>query len=324
MSCLCSLPQSQEEGEEPEASSTPRRPRARPTATTTEKRPVMATAIRNEYPAIGEEAEHAAFRQAVADWNRGSRIDGAQTETESQSRKNGRSTVNNGATQIQRDDMMMHGKPTRRAAEVLADTLREQIDADHRAQAKKLEAIKRGLLRGLGEDGDGGREKQRGNPEIVSPSGSTTATTAAADGKGGAASAENNEDEGGGLWEEKAESFRRHGQGIDSEDNRTLWAGEEKREGHCANWGEKSNDSVADVSSVSSSGISDNNDVPSARHMEERREDLGSWGLAQENVSTIEIECVASVLGDHPSCESSESRGYVVEEDYSGTENDRV
>ena len=103
----------------------------------------------SDAPALDEEAEHEAFRRAVAEWNRGG---GGRTPTAA--RKGGGASRDGGVGAS--DPVELSGAstgtetlPGRRTTEAMAAELREQMDAEHRLQAKELEEKKRALLEGL-------------------------------------------------------------------------------------------------------------------------------------------------------------------------------
>ncbi|CAM9904256.1 unnamed protein product [Pylaiella littoralis] len=86
-------------------------------------------------PALDENIQHEAFRRAVAEWRDGGGDDGSAANR-----------VNRAGGVIATTTEAL---PSRRAAEVMAEELREQMDAEHRRQAKGLEEKKRALLDGL-------------------------------------------------------------------------------------------------------------------------------------------------------------------------------
>ncbi|CAM9577222.1 unnamed protein product [Ectocarpus sp. 4 AP-2014] len=96
--------------------------------------------------ALDEEAEHEAFRNAVAEWNRGKSTgvtaDGSGVGDGSASGRGiGGISSAQTATEVE--------SPSRRTAEAMAEELRKQMDAEHTSQAKELEEEKRALLEGL-------------------------------------------------------------------------------------------------------------------------------------------------------------------------------
>lgn len=106
---------------------------------------------RNDSPALDEEAEHEAFRRAVAEWNRG----GGKSLAVERARA-GSGDVDGGASYSYpaKSSGASAGTetiPSRRTTEAMAEQLREQMDAEHRLQAKDLEEKKRALLEGLEE-----------------------------------------------------------------------------------------------------------------------------------------------------------------------------
>lgn len=78
---------------------------------------------------LDEEAEHAAFRRAVAEWNNRGKI-------EHPSHADGESATQDTAL-------------PKHTAEAMAEALRKQMDDEHRTQALKLEELKRSALEGL-------------------------------------------------------------------------------------------------------------------------------------------------------------------------------
>ena len=110
---------------------------------------------------LDEEAEHEAFRAAVAEWNRGGnpgsthQIDGRGAKyggggDANQSDKDG----GRDATRVtDRSDCASStatvAAAVKRTTEMMADELRSQMDAEHRRQAQELEEKKKGLLEGL-------------------------------------------------------------------------------------------------------------------------------------------------------------------------------
>lgn len=83
-------------------------------------------------PGLDEKAEHEAFRRAVAEWRGGGGDEGRAA--------NGTGGMITTTTEA---------LPSRRTTEAMAEELREQMDAEHRRQAKELEDKKRALLDGL-------------------------------------------------------------------------------------------------------------------------------------------------------------------------------
>ncbi|CAN0085135.1 unnamed protein product [Ectocarpus sp. 8 AP-2014] len=115
--------------------------------------------------ALDEEAEHEAFRKAVAEWNRGKNTgvtaDGSGVGDGSASgRGNGDISSAQTATEVE--------IPSRRTAEAMAEELRKQMDAEHTSQAKELEEEKRALLEGLERSREGetkGDQLELGAPD---------------------------------------------------------------------------------------------------------------------------------------------------------------
>ncbi|CAB1101766.1 unnamed protein product [Ectocarpus sp. CCAP 1310/34] len=102
--------------------------------------------------ALDEEAEHEAFRKAVAEWNRGKNTgvtaDGSGIGDGSASGRGiGGISSAQTATEVE--------IPSRRTAEAMAEELRKQMDAEHTSQAKELEEEKRALLEGLESSREG-------------------------------------------------------------------------------------------------------------------------------------------------------------------------
>lgn len=99
-------------------------------------------------PTLDEEAEHEAFRAAVAEWNRGTKPSGNQSD-------GGRGDAATTSATDQSDcassttTRVTAAPAARRTTEMLADELRSQMDAEHRQQAEELEKKKKGLLEGL-------------------------------------------------------------------------------------------------------------------------------------------------------------------------------
>lgn len=90
---------------------------------------LSTTATTSITPTLDEKAEHAAFRRAVAEWN-------CRGKIEHRSHADGES-----ATQVT--------VLPQQTAETVAEALRKQMDDEHRAQALKLEELKRSALEGL-------------------------------------------------------------------------------------------------------------------------------------------------------------------------------
>lgn len=108
--------------------------------------------------ALGEHAEHEAFRLAVAEWRRGSATNSACVGNDGggriieESRKNTASgsridTVKDVPSGI--SVALEVASTPRRTAEKMAEELREKMDADHRLQAADIEQEKRALLENL-------------------------------------------------------------------------------------------------------------------------------------------------------------------------------
>lgn len=89
-------------------------------------------------PTLDEEAEHAAFRRAVAEWNFRGKVN-TKDQHDPEGDK-GRADEES-ATQ----DTAL----PRWTAEAMAEALRKQMDDEHRAQAQKLEGLKKNALEGL-------------------------------------------------------------------------------------------------------------------------------------------------------------------------------
>lgn len=87
-------------------------------------------------PTLDEEAEHEAFRRAVAEWNSGRKAAGEGGADDGMCRRPGLTTQSAEAA-------------PRRTAEMVAEALRDQMDVEHRAQARELEEKKLGLLKGI-------------------------------------------------------------------------------------------------------------------------------------------------------------------------------
>ncbi|CBN75878.1 conserved unknown protein [Ectocarpus siliculosus] len=118
--------------------------------------------------ALDEEAEHEAFRKAVAEWNRGKNTgvtaDGSGVRDGSASGRGiGGISSAQTATEVE--------IPSRRTAEAMAEELRKQMDAEHCSQAKELEEEKRALLEGLERSREG--ETKGDQLELGAPDGGT-------------------------------------------------------------------------------------------------------------------------------------------------------
>ena len=106
----------------------------------------QGTPYADSFPTLDEEAEHEAFRAAVAEWNRGSKPSENQSD-------GGGGDAATGATD--RSDCasstttQIAAAPAKKTAEMMADELRSQMDAQHRQQAEELEKKKKHLLEGL-------------------------------------------------------------------------------------------------------------------------------------------------------------------------------
>ncbi|CAM9176898.1 unnamed protein product [Ascophyllum nodosum] len=90
-------------------------------------------------PTLDEEAEHAAFRRAVAEWNRHGPDDSTNEE----------GALEDAHGRADRGNSPRNVATSRRAAEAVAEALGAQMDFDHRAQARELEEKKREALKGL-------------------------------------------------------------------------------------------------------------------------------------------------------------------------------
>ncbi|CAM9102802.1 unnamed protein product [Scytosiphon promiscuus] len=99
----------------------------------------------NDFPALEEEAEHEAFQRAVADWNRSGRATAPDIPHSCEGgvldQIDSRSCAETATVGV--------ALPSRRTVEAMADELREQMDAEHRLQAKDLEEQKKALLMGF-------------------------------------------------------------------------------------------------------------------------------------------------------------------------------
>ncbi|CAM9165043.1 unnamed protein product [Ectocarpus sp. 12 AP-2014] len=114
--------------------------------------------------ALDEEAEHEAFRKAVAEWNRGKNTgvtaDGSVVGDGSASDRGiGGISSAQTATEVE--------IPSRRTAEAMAEELRKQMDAEHASQAKELEEEKKALLEGLERSREG--ETKGDQLELAAP-----------------------------------------------------------------------------------------------------------------------------------------------------------
>ncbi|CAM9370290.1 unnamed protein product [Ectocarpus fasciculatus] len=104
--------------------------------------------------ALDEEAEHEAFRKAVAEWNRG-KTTGVTAESGSGGDGGAsRSGIGGSITSAETATEVVV-VPSRRTAEAMAEELRKQMDAEHCSQAKELEEEKRALLEGMERSRDG-------------------------------------------------------------------------------------------------------------------------------------------------------------------------
>lgn len=100
--------------------------------------------------ALDEEAEHEAFRAAVAEWNRGSKLSANQSDggggdaaTTSAIDRSDRASC------LTTTEVAVAAVAVKRTTEMVADELRSQMDAEHRQQAQELEKKKKGLLESL-------------------------------------------------------------------------------------------------------------------------------------------------------------------------------
>lgn len=133
-----------------------------------------------DIPTLDEEAEHEAFQRAVSDWNQGKKsgsTGGGQTNL---TNVGGAGTGIDCAGSVRLDSSScvdaaavgagVSGAPTstpRRMAKLQAESLREQMDADHRERARQLEEAKRGLLEGLDAE-EQRHQDQRSGIHLVS------------------------------------------------------------------------------------------------------------------------------------------------------------
>ena len=103
---------------------------------------------RNDAPALDEEAEHEAFRRAVAEWNR-TRGKNLTAERKGSGSNDSDLGISSKPAEPSGATTGTETLPSRRTTEAMAEELREQMDAEHRLQAKELEEKKRALLEGL-------------------------------------------------------------------------------------------------------------------------------------------------------------------------------
>ncbi|CAM9376535.1 unnamed protein product [Laminaria digitata] len=111
--------------------------------------------------ALDEEAEHEAFRAAVAEWNRGSKLSANQSDGGGDDAAT-TSAIDrsDSASCLTTTGVAVAAVAVKRTTEMVADELRSQMDAEHRQQAQELEKKKKELLESLetarGMSGTGG------------------------------------------------------------------------------------------------------------------------------------------------------------------------
>ncbi|CAM9659255.1 unnamed protein product [Hapterophycus canaliculatus] len=121
----------------------------------------------DDFPGLEEEAEHEAFQRAVANWNRS----GSTTVACVPDSCDGRVLHQTNGRRFPETTIRV-ALPRRRTVEAMAEELREQMDAEHRLQAKDLEEKKRALLTGFESsrderheiEGESGGKKHGKNP----------------------------------------------------------------------------------------------------------------------------------------------------------------
>lgn len=220
-------------------------------------------------PTLDEEAEHAAFCRAVAEWNLGSKIaanegcDNSKKEAGVVSRADRTTTRTTGSASI-------------RTAEMMAEALREQMDAEHRQLAQKLEETKRNML------------------EVIN-----TASTQRKPGEGG--QVEVDADElmcvgGTGEWGESTGYEE-----LVSEENKSLWD-EDSRDCIENEWVGEENESLVPAS-LSSSGAANHSKFEGTQLRERELKEGGG---------DVDIQLIESVLGG--GVQSEDVGSYLVDE----------
>ncbi len=270
---------------DPEPNTPPRRTKTAATAASA-GRQEGREAGPSDAPILDEEAEHAAFRRAVAEWNRGGADSSFAVERGGSGSGGGLVGARNRTEAVTSGASTGTGPiPGRRTTEVMADELRKQMDAEHHAQAKALEEKRRALLNGLDE-------------AAAARSTSKTEQRAAAGQNGG---------DPGNL-----EEVPRGGSGMtESDGGDSGGLGSEEVLGH--HGGREDDDRSAPLSPAMSSVVS-----TAARSSSEDQEDaevpMMGFGSqqAQGGGGSVEIEMVDSVLGADRLDEGG--AGYVLDE----------
>lgn len=273
---------------DPEPNSPPRRTKTAVTVASAGRQEGREAGT-SDAPVLDEEGEHAAFRRAVAEWNRGG-ADSVAVERGGGGSGSGRAGARSRTETVTAGASTGTGPlplPGSRTTEAMADELRKQMDAEHRAQAKALEEKRRELLEGL-DEAAAARSASKMDQQQRAAAGQNGGAAGNHEevSRGGSSMTESDGDESGGLGSE--EMLGRNG--VKEDDDRS-----------------------ASLSSATSSVVS-----TAARSSSEDQEDtevpMMGVGLQQTQGGggSVEIEIMDSVLGVDLS--DNVGAGYVVDE----------